>query len=264
MSRLVQLLGVERNTETKTDTWSKGLRVGQSGNGLGVDLSLDERRVIELVLGTDFKVDTRAGSAVIDGLGTDFSSWGDLVVVRTSVDAELGLGGDRGSEGRSKVAQTSGISVHGTSGNIKGEFGTENKAIVAKGGITNKGRSLKKVEEGTTVEIGLRKVEIELSVALVLVWEVSGQKFTLETWNQSIAQFNFGVQSIDSGPALGKSKASSLVGVLGFKGAKDGVILGVGLTLDSESNTVGGLGLDFKVGWGQVVEISVQEIVGRL
>lgn len=265
---LVQLLGVERSTETKGNTGSQSLGVRKGSNGLGVDLGLDKSRAVELVLGTNLKTDTLAGSrlGVPGGLGTDLGEGRDLVEVRRGEDSQVRGGSDSSSVGGGGVTKSRGVLGDRAIGNVVTKLGTNEETVLAVGGITSKDGTagLEKVKESTAVESGLLEVEVQLSRLGTGLGEERGEELTLKTRSESISKLNLGVKDVSSAPALGESKTSGLIGVLALNGTGNGAVLLGRLTLDGESNTVGGLGLDFKVGIGQVVEVSGQQIVGRL
>lgn len=265
MSRLVQLLGVERNTETKLDTGAESLGVGKGSNGLRVDLGLDESRAIELVLGADLKSNTLDRvSRVVDGLGTNLAQGADLVVVRTREDSEVVGGSDSSAVGRSTVAKSKRVLGHGTRGDVVAKLSASEEAILAESSITSKGGALEKIKESTSVEVGLAEVKVELSAGGLLVRDVGGEELTLEARSKSVAQLNLGVKDVGGRPALGKSKTGGLVRVLALKGAGDGSVGGIGLALGSESNAIGGLGLDLKTGGSEVEVVTRKQVVGGL
>lgn len=160
--RLVQTLGIDRSTEAKGDTRTEELIVSKRRNPLVVDLSLDERCRVELVLRGDLQTNTASISTlcVPCSLGTSLNLHIDFVVVTRREDVQIVCRSDGRGVLRDGVSDGSGVAGDAPAGNIVADLSTGEEAVVTKDNISVKGWALEKVEESAGVKKGLTVVEV--------------------------------------------------------------------------------------------------------
>lgn len=146
---LVELLGVECDTERGLDACTERLRVAENEEARVVDLGLDERGVlsrvrdgtqededggthVEVSLSSDLEADVRVGRlGVPDGLGAGLDVLVHLVVVRGGEDGEVGeaVHGDR-VRGRG-VTGSDRVAGDGARWDGVGRLGAEEEAVTS-------------------------------------------------------------------------------------------------------------------------------------
>lgn len=101
-------------------------------NARVVDLGLDERRVIEVSLGSNLESDVASRVlGVPDGLGSSLDVLVDLVVVGSGEDAQVGESVQGDGVRGSGVAESDGVAGDGTGGDRVGRLGSEEESIAA-------------------------------------------------------------------------------------------------------------------------------------
>ena len=81
-------------------------------------------------------------------LGTGLDVLGDLVVVGSREDREVGETVEGDGVGRGGVAEAEGVAGDGAGRDRVGRLGTEEEAVAADDGVGGEGRALEDVEEG--------------------------------------------------------------------------------------------------------------------
>lgn len=259
MGSLVELLGVERATETQGDTLTEENVVSKGSNTAVVDLDLGERDGVDAVLAGDLKTDSVAGLGVPGSLGTSLNLGVDLVVVRSSEDAEVVRSGNGSAVLGSSVANSGAVSSQSSLVSIVASGSTSQETLVADNGIDVGDGALEEIEESTAVETGLLEVEVELSTLSGGGREEVEETLKLETLGEGVGDLDLGVESVGGVPGLGKGQAGRLVGVFSLNSSRGGLLM-AGLASDLEGNAVGGGVLELEGGGREVVEILVEEL----
>lgn len=119
MDRLVELLCVDRHTESELNAILEGVGVGEGDDSLVGDLSLGERSGTDLVLRGKLKVNSLGRLlGVPGGLGSDLDKVGRLGVIAGREYGKLGGGGREDRVAGARVSDTSGVTLHSTSGDV--------------------------------------------------------------------------------------------------------------------------------------------------
>lgn len=169
--------------------------------------NLSERRRVQPVLAGNLETDVVAGLGVPGCLGASLNLGVDTVVVAGREQGEVVASGD-GSRVLGK-AVTNGSRVLSDSSllHIVATLSTNQEALVTKDDVQVGSRSLEKVEEGTSVQVRLLEVQVQLSTLGLGAWQVLREDLGLETLGNVVVQLKLGVESISGGPSLGESKA---------------------------------------------------------
>lgn len=206
MGSLVELLGVERATETQGDTLAEEDVVAESSDTAVVELDLGERDGVDAVLGGNLEADSVASLGVPGGLGTSLNLGVDLVVVRGGKDAQVVSGSDSGAVLGSGVTDGSAVAGDGGLLDIVASRGTSEETLVADNGVDVGLGTLEEVEEGTAVEAGLLEVEVELGTLGSSGGEEVEETLELEALGEGVVDLNLGVEGVGGVPGLGKGK----------------------------------------------------------
>lgn len=129
------------------------------------------------------------------------------MVVRGSEDAEVVRGGDGSAVLGSSVANSSAVGGQSSLVSIIASGGTSQEALVADNGVDIGNRALQEIEEGTAVETGLLKVEVELGSLSGGSREEVEETLELEALGEGVGDLDLGVESIGGVPGLGKGQA---------------------------------------------------------
>ncbi len=155
---LINLLGVERGTNTASDTGAEEDVVGDGGNTTVVDLglchwliphnastssysrvrettNLGERDGVQAVLGGDLEADSITALGVPDGLGRSLDLLVDLVVVAGSEDAQVVCGSDGSTVLGCDVANSGTIAGDSSLLDVVAGGGTSKETLMADNGI---------------------------------------------------------------------------------------------------------------------------------
>lgn len=209
MCGLRESLGIDGSTESEGDALTENLGVSQSGDTLVVDLGLDERLAVKLVLAGNLESDTTGVSAlgVPGGLGTGLNLRVHAVVVRRGEDVEVVGGGDGSSVLGDGVSNGGRVLGDLSSADVVTNLGTGNEAVMSDNGVTVEGRTLQQIEEGASVEQRLAEVEVELGTLALGGGKELGKDLGLEAVGNGVVKLNLGVESIEGGPCLGQDEA---------------------------------------------------------
>ncbi|KAI6749186.1 hypothetical protein HG531_008133 [Fusarium graminearum] len=207
---LVELLGVERATETQGDTLTEENVIMSQSHISPFELNstnLGERDGVDAVLAGDLKTDSVAGLGVPGSLGTSLNLGVDLVVVRSSEDAEVVRSGNGSAVLGSSVANSGAVSSQSSLVSIVASGSTSQETLVADNGIDVGDGALEEIEESTAVETGLLEVEVELGTLSGGGREEVEETLKLETLGEGVGDLDLGVESVGGVPGLGKGQA---------------------------------------------------------
>lgn len=234
MGSLVEVLGIERGTEAKGDTGAEEDVVSESGNTTVVDLGLNcekiarlvvishpvfeklqletylgEGRGVEAVLAGDLEADGVAGGGVPRSLSTGLNLSVDAVVVAGGEERQVVAGSDGSGVLGNAVANGSGVLGNSGLVDVVATLGADEESLVAENSVEVGGRAVQEVEEGTSVQVGLLEVEVELGALGLLSGLVLSENLSLEALGNVVVKLELGVESVGSGPRLGEGEAWS-------------------------------------------------------
>lgn len=227
---LVELLGVERGTETELDAVTEEDVVGNGGDTAVVDLglfsksvlshkqanpqetNLDEGNGVNAVLGGNLKTNGVASLGVPGGLGTSLDKLVDLVVVAGGENAQVVGGGDSGVVGRGVVTDGQGVVGDLSLLDIKSSGTTGEETLVADKGIDAGGGALEEVDESAAVEVGLLELQVGLDTLGLGGGEEGEDTLGLETLGEGVGKLNLGLESVGGVPGLGDGHACTVPG----------------------------------------------------
>lgn len=169
---------------------------------------LDESGIVELVLGGNLESNTvgLAGLRVPGSLSTSLNLRVDLVVVASSEDAQVVGSNDRGSVLGDGVSDSSRVLADLSVDNVVANLSTGKETVMANNNITVERRALEKVEETTGAEEGLLEVQVDLGALALGGREERCEDFSLEAVGEGVVKLDLGVESVGSGPGLGKGQ----------------------------------------------------------
>lgn len=203
---LVELLGVERATETQGDTLAEEDVVADSGDTAVVELDLRKGDRVDAVLGGNLEADGVAGLGVPGGLGTGLDLGVDLVVVRGSEDAQVVSGGDGSAVLGSGVADGGAVGGDGSLVDIVAGRGTGEEALMADDGVNVGSGSLEEVEEGAAVEAGLLEVQVEAGTLGSGSRQEVEETLKLQALGEGVVDLKLGVKDVGGVPGLGEGE----------------------------------------------------------
>lgn len=265
MGGLVELLDVGLQTNAQSDTGAESLAVAQGSDTLVVELTLDEGAGVESVLDSSLEANVAlgGGSEVPGGASTNLGSNVNTVVDGGGVEREV-VGGSQGNTvSRGSVADLG--SKAGESGllDVVAELGTTDEALLAQNKVTGEGR-LEDIGNDVGVDARVLEVEVQLGSLGARGGKEGGVNATVKTLGEGVRDLDLGVEHVAGEPALGEGDTGGAVGVLGLELAGEGVVLLVGLALNSEGDAVGSNGADLNAEGSKVVEILAQDVVRLL
>lgn len=176
-------------------------------------------------------------------LGAGLDVLGDLVVVGSREDREVGETVEGDGVGRGGVAEAEGVAGDGAGRDRVGRLGTEQEAVAADDGVGGEGRALEDVEEGPGVDARLAVDGGDVGRLALGGGEEVTLDVELEALGDLVLEFDLGLEDVRSGPGLGQGDAVLDVRVLGLEVTGDGGRLGVAETGDLERDTVRRAGL---------------------
>jgi hypothetical protein len=204
---LVELLGVERATETQGDTLTEEDVVGEGSNTAVVDLDLGKGDGVDAVLAGNLETDSVAGLGVPGSLGTGLNLAVDLVVVRGSKDAQVVGGSDGSAVLGTGIADGGAVGSDGSLVNVVASAGTGKETLVADNGVDVGSGALEEVEECTAVEAGLLEEQVELGALSSGGGEEVEETLELKALGDSVVDLELGVESVGGVPGLGEGQA---------------------------------------------------------
>lgn len=226
MTGLVELLGIERATNTEGQTAVDLGVVGEGSNaevvdlglqivsygsssGLQLDTNLGERGRVKLVLGSELKTDVGARLGVPGSLSTGLNSRVDLLVVGGGEDAQGVGGGDSGVVERGGVTNSGAVLGDGGLLDIVANLTTDNETLVGNDGIGNgaDGTGGGVVSEDTAVEVGLLEVEVDLLALVAGSRAEVGEDLGLQAAGEGVVELDLGSKDIGGVPGLGDADA---------------------------------------------------------
>lgn len=128
------------------------------------------------------------------------------MVVASREDREVVAGGDDSRVLGKAVADGSGVLGDGSLLNIVATLSADQETLVAEDNIEVGSGSLQKIEESTSVEVGLLEVQVELGTLGLRSGQVLSEDLRLEALGDVVVELKFGVKSIGSGPGLSEGK----------------------------------------------------------
>jgi hypothetical protein len=225
---LVELLGIERGTNTEGQTRVDLGVVGDRGNTTVVDLGLSdglasetivrwsgnatylgEGERVKLVLGGKLNADGLAGGEVVRGLETSLNVGVDLLVVRSSDEAEVVGGSQSTRVGGGLVTESSGVAGDGGLLDVVASLSTGKVTLVASDSVDD-GRevaSSRDVGESTDMEVRLLEVEVDLLTLVTLVGSEAVEDLGLQTLRNGVVELDLAVEDVGGAPALGDGNA---------------------------------------------------------
>lgn len=173
--------------------------------------NLGEGDGVDAVLAGNLKADRVAGLGVPDSFGTSLDLAVDLVVVRSSEDAQIVSSGDGGAVLGSSVANSG--AVGGDSGlvDVVAGRGTSEETLVADSGVNVGNGTLEEVEEGTAVEARLLEEEVEFGALAGGGGKEVEETLELEALGEGVIDLNLGVEGVGGVPGLGQSEACTRI-----------------------------------------------------
>jgi hypothetical protein len=260
---VVQLLGVESETERRLDTRSESLGVAEGNNTRVVDLGLDEGRGVEVGLGADFERDTAVGVlGVVDGAGTSLNVTAYAMVVAGREGVKVVETVEGNGVFRRVVTNSSSIAGDAAGGDVVGGLGTKEESVATENGISRECWALEEVKVGASVETRLLVDGVENSGLSALLGSQRGGKVELETLGDETVNLNLVAEDIGGSPGLSEGQAVGLVGPLALNVTVNGIGLGITSSLDLERHVGRCLGLDLERGSGEVIVLAEQVIGG--
>lgn len=206
---LVELLGVERATETQGNTLTEEDVVANGGDTTVVELDLGKGDGVDAVLGGDLETDSVAGLGVPGGLGAGLDLRVDLVVVRGGKDAQVVGGSDGGAVLGGGIADSSRVGGDGGLVDVVAGRGTGEEALMADDGVNVGGGALEEVKEGAAVEAGLLEEQVELGTLGGGGGEEVEETLELQALGEGVVDLELGVENVGGVPGLGEGKACS-------------------------------------------------------
>lgn len=169
--------------------------------------NLGERDGVNAVLAGDLKTDSVAGLGVPGSLGTGLDLAVDLVVVRSSEDAEVVRGSNGSAVERGSVTDSGAVGGQRSLVGVVAGGGTGEETLVADNSIDVGDGALEEVEESTAVEAGLLEVKVELGTLGSGGGEEVEETLKLEALSKGVSDLDLGVEGVGGVPSLGKGQA---------------------------------------------------------
>ena len=144
-----------------------------------------------------------AGLGVPGSLGTSLDLAVDLMVVRSSEDAQVVRSSDGSAVLGGNETDSGGVGSQSTLVDIVTGRGTSEETLVANNGIDVSGGTLEEVEEGAAVETGVLEVGVELGTLGSGGGEEVEETLELEALGDGVGGFDLGVESVGGVPSLG-------------------------------------------------------------
>ena len=141
-----------------------------------------------------------SGLGVPGGLGTGLDLLVDLVVIRSSEDAQVAGGGDGSGVVWSGISNGGSVAGDGSLLDIITGGSTDEETILTDDGVNVGSWALEEIEESAAVEVGLLEVEVELCALGGGGREEVAQDLGLEALGDGIVELNLGVESVDGVP----------------------------------------------------------------
>lgn len=129
------------------------------------------------------------------------------MVVAGREQREVVAGSDGSRVLRKAVADSSRVLGDSSLLDIVATLSADQEALVAEDNVQVGSGTLEEVEEGTSVQVGLLEVQVQLSTLGLGAWQVLRQDLDLETLGNVVVQLEFGVEGVVGGPSLGQSEA---------------------------------------------------------
>lgn len=204
--RLVQLIRIQRQTQTNCRARVEFRAVRQSRNTAIVHLDLCEANGVKLVLGRQLHPTRFAGLHVVPGFGGDFGGRIDFLVEAGGDDAQVLRTGDGCDVIRGLVAESEGVLCHGGFLHVVACFAADKEAFVAGCDIdngVNVTARLGVVEEGAGMKVGVLEGEGEfLCRGGSFAWVPEVLQVDLGAGSDDVDKFDFAVEQRGGRPGL--------------------------------------------------------------
>jgi len=219
MSRLVEVLSIERGAEAEGHARAELDVICQGGDTAVVDFGLRERTGVEFVFCRNLQPDIASGSGIPRRLRTSFNLGIDLMVITRGKDTQIIRRRHRRGIAPLTIPRREGVFGDGCFSDVVTTFRTDEEALVSQCDVEGCGGALEEVGEQAGVDVGLFVEEVEFAAVGGFGGEVGGQDLGFEALGQVVFEFELGVQAVGGGPGLSDGESRSLVGVFPFNRA---------------------------------------------
>lgn len=161
---------------------------------------LGEGNGVKSVLAGNLKTDLVSGLGIPGSLSTGLNLLVDLVVIRSSEDAQVAGRGDGSGVIRTGISNGSSVAGDGSLLNIITGGSTNQETILSDDSVNVGSWALEEIEESAAVEVGLLEVEVELCALGGGGREEVTQDLGLESLCNSVVELNLGIKSVDGVP----------------------------------------------------------------
>lgn len=128
------------------------------------------------------------------------------MVVAGGEDSQVVASSDGSGVLGNTVADGSGVLGDGSLLDVVATLGTNKETLVTKDSVKVGGGAVEEVEEGTSVQVGLLEVEVELGTLGLLGGQVLGEDLSLEALSNVVVELELGVEGVCGGPSLGEGE----------------------------------------------------------
>jgi hypothetical protein len=203
---LVEFLGIERSTDTESES-GVDLGVVSDGNYTTiVDLELGKGGWINSVLGGNLDTNGRLALGVVSSLDTGLNRWVDLVVIRSSEDAQAVGGSNSQAVNWSLITESSSILGQSSLLDIETGFTTNEETLMGEdtiNGSVNIVVGWVELSESAGVESTLLEVEVTLLGLEAGLRSDLTNVFGLYASGKDIVKLELGGEDVVVGPGTG-------------------------------------------------------------
>lgn len=128
------------------------------------------------------------------------------MVVAGGEDGQVVASSDGSGVLRNAVADGSRVLGDGSLLDVVATLSTNKETLVAKDSVEVGGGAVEEVEEGTSVQVGLLEVEVELGTLGLLGGKVLSEDLSLQTLGNVVVELELGVEGVGGGPSLGEGE----------------------------------------------------------